>query len=173
MKKIFTKSLATLAVVTTMTTNLQASKIDMLTIDAGVSSLNISGASDNRTGSSTESGTYIGIELSLSKSKGSPNDFYLGYGYNMYDKMNFATYGMGYRYNIAPKIYIGGSFGISALGSDEVSTFTGVTYGLETKYKFTSNHGILLKYTTGTLSDETALVKIDASTTVLSYSFSF
>jgi hypothetical protein len=128
------------------------------------------GAANVSLGNTSESGTTIKLK------NGKDAGFNLELGYTQTENLAITTFGGNYNWQLSPKFYTGlnlSATGVSGPDSYNSSSFQGVVYGINAKYKFAPNHGIALVYNTGSVTDKTGYVDFDIDTTSLVYSYNF
>jgi len=145
-------------------------------------SINVGGVSTTVESGSAKVGAAIGFEWSFMGSarvrENDKLDAFLDLAYNMVDNGYVTKVALGARYEVAPKIWLGGSLGLSGLGVSATNNFNSVTlsgfmYGLQGKYEFTPNHGVILEYRSAAMTDTTGLLKTNVSSLSALYSYSF
>jgi len=145
-------------------------------------SINVGGANTTVGSASSSTGLAIGFEWSfLGNAKAREDDSYdvfFDVAYNSVKNGYVTKIGIGARYEVAPKIWLGGSFGASGFGLDNANnfnttTYSGLMYGVHGKYELTQNHGVLLEYRNASMTDPTGLISVDVSSLSALYSYSF
>jgi len=144
-------------------------------------SINIGGVSTSVEDTSS-TGLAVGFEWSFVGSarvrEDSNFDAYLDLAYNMVEDGYVTKVALGARYEVAPKIWLGGSLGLSGLGLDTTDNFSAATlsgfmFGAHGKYEITQNHGVILEYRSASMEDTSGLLKADVSSLSALYSYSF
>ena len=104
-------------------------------------------------------------------------DIYLDLGVNTIEDGYVTKFAIGGRYMVYDSVWLGASAGISGLSltNDFYSaTYSGFMYGINAKYNFTDNHGVLFEYRSATVSESTTgYGDVDLTTMCLSYNYSF
>ncbi len=134
------------------------------------------GAGNSEIGTQSQSGTEIGLEVSFTKNKSKSYDIFIELAGTLGSEGTTTNYGIGARYEVIPKLYVGGSLGFSGYSSsnsNSTSSLVGFTTSISAKYSFTPNHGVLAEYRTGTMDDESGLVEYDYTGTAINYIYSF
>ncbi len=158
-------SAATLAILTTAS---NAASTEGLSLKIG--------AGNSEVGTFSESGTEIGVEFSFTKDKNKKHDIFIELSGTVGSVGTTTNYGIGARYEIIPKLYIGASVdvsGYSLSSANSTTSLVGFSTTLSTKYTITKKHGVLAEYRTGTLSDESGLADFDYTGTAINYVYSF
>ena len=151
---------------------------------AGVDNMSINvGGSNTTVGSdSSSTGFSVGFEWSFLGSarvrEDDNYDVFLDLAYNSVGNGYVTKVAIGARYEVAPKIWLGGSLGGSGFGLDTAAnfsstTYSGFMYGVQAKYELTQNHGIILEYRNASMADPTGLLSVDVGSLSALYSYSF
>ena len=136
-------------------------------------SYKVGGATTSIGGANTSTGLSFGMEFSFLGSarvrEDDKYDVYLDFGISSFKGGNINKTMVGARYEIKPKIWLGGSIGLGG-----TSGFMGLMYGGHAKYEFTQNHGAILEYRIASMGDMSGLSNnVNASVLSLEYCYSF
>ncbi len=118
-----------------------------------------------------------GASISMISSK-SNKGFAFELGYINADKLAVTKFGMLYNWKILNNFYTGLNLGVHGVNfqdndSYNTSSFTGYTFGLQSKYEINKNNSIDLSYVQGSATDKSGIVSEDLSIASIAYSYRF
>ena len=140
------------------------------TVNLGVASSSIE--------STSSVGANLELEVGLVKLMEDALKLRIQFGATTVEDGYLGYMGFGARYALSQALEVGILANPTMLsstfdGQDSVN-FIGFTYGADVKYHFNANHGVLLSYTTGSLSEEkSGLIDVSVDVAKLNYSYTF
>lgn len=121
--------------------------------------------------STSETGTTIKLR------NGKDQGFNIELSHTSADTFSVNEFGGNYNIKLSDKLYAGANLtvvGVALSGdSSSETSFSGVTYGIQGRYKLSDNQGLDLVYKIGSVTDSTGFLDLDLSTTSLMYSYRF